>query len=768
VVDTAATRTADFLLDPAARLAGRVVVRSSNEPVPEATVVLSDEQVWWRSPRQARSDSEGRFELRDLDAGHYQLAAHKGRLVGSLAVDIAAATRTAEATLPVDQGMVVSGRVAERRSDGPPVAGATIRVSDRPFGAGGRTRATTGSDGRFQIEGVLPGGLTVTAEARGHAPALREVVVAAGHDASGVDLVLAPEATVVGRVLSREEGPIAGATVTALVSQGGDLRAGASATDRTDQTGGFRLVGLAAGQVRVEAEAPERGRASFGPSPLGAGETRTITLTLEPGATVSGTVSYEDGTPAPGATVMATVLAQPSVNQTRAGTDGSYRLGPLPAGQVMIVASRKEGYGGLLQMDMSRAARASQQVELAANERRRGVNLVVEKGGHKVTGQVLGTDGKPLAGASVRAERNEAMAGLRSAMAAMLGDDKVVSDQDGRFTIDDLSAGPYLLVARSAGLPDARVPRVPTDAREVRIQFQPGATLGGVVVDGTGQPVADYSVRAVEAAAAGSSDGATTRMVQGMASMFGGAGGVSVHDASGAFELRSLAAGKYDVLATTADGRLARLSAVTVAAGERKTGLRLMLKSGITVHGKVVELGPETPVTGLPVVVMDEQRPQFTSSGQDGTFRLQGLSPGRGVQVSVGGPMAAFIPDRYEVTLSEGKGEVDLGILRVVRGPARRGDNRTGLAVQVQDGRASIRVVRDGSPAAEAGVKKGAILSAIDGHELTGLGTAGVGQLLSGEVGSPVQLTLAASADQPPRTVTLVRKEAGARAPETH
>jgi len=113
--------------------------------------------------------------------------------------------------------------------------------------------------------------LTLTAEARGHASRLHEIVVEAGHDLTGIDLVLAAEAKVLGRVLARDGAPIAGATVTAIVSEGGDPRAGRMAADRTDKDGAFRLPGLSAGQLHVDAEAPERGRASFGPAALACG-----------------------------------------------------------------------------------------------------------------------------------------------------------------------------------------------------------------------------------------------------------------------------------------------------------------------------------------------------------------------------------------------------------------------------------------------------------------------------------------------------------------
>lgn len=59
--------------------------------------------------------------------------------------------------------------------------------------------------------------------------------------------------------------------------------------------------------------------------------------------------------------------------------NGTYRLGPLAAGQATIVASSKAGHAALMSMAPGNALRQWAIITLAAHERKRGVNLVVEE-----------------------------------------------------------------------------------------------------------------------------------------------------------------------------------------------------------------------------------------------------------------------------------------------------------------------------------------------------------------------------------------------------
>src|SRR5206468_12506461 len=123
-----------------------------------------------------------------------------------------------------------------------------------------------------------------------------------------------------------------------------------------------------------------------------------------------------------------------------------------------------------------------------------------------------------------------------------------------------------------------------------RLQFKAQATIDGVAVTADGKPVADYAVTLFPVGA----------------SLILPSNQVAVHDAGGAFVLKGLAAGTYDVLAATANNRSGRSSAIALSDGEHKTGVRIVIGQGTTLRGRVVEYGtgiaiPSAEVTSLSV-----------------------------------------------------------------------------------------------------------------------------------------------------------------------
>lgn len=111
----------------------------------------------------------------------------------------------------------LSGSV--KTHEGRPVAGARVcaaHASAEPL-AEAPACTDSGADGAYEIDGVLPGGYAMTAEADGFFPGVaadgRWVVVAAGESKAGLDIVLeAGGAKVAGRVLDATGGVVLGTT----------------------------------------------------------------------------------------------------------------------------------------------------------------------------------------------------------------------------------------------------------------------------------------------------------------------------------------------------------------------------------------------------------------------------------------------------------------------------------------------------------------------------------------------------------------------------
>jgi hypothetical protein len=659
--------TVDLFLSPAARVGGRVIERRTRRPVAGAEVLVRSDLVMGLATtvREAKTDGEGRFEVRDLDPGSYDLLARHGadvgRLPGKLVVTGPGAW--ADATVEIDRGAVVTGTV--RAAGGAPVRGARVVLTASPLDRQPLAQTVTTASGTFALEGVLPGRARVVAEAPGLTAADAEALVLAGQSPEPVRLTLPAEAVVRAQVVSPEGAAVAGAAVTLTPVETGVLpeRPVGAWSARTGADGMVVFDRLPAGTLALAAEHAE-GRASLSPLSLHEGEHRGTTLTLQRGAAVSGVVRWEDGALAAGVTVVA--LGQPAaLAMGKTAADGSYSLGPLPAGAVKLFASRKEGPAALfsegIMAERLAAPGSFAWLRLGGNEGRRGVDLTLARGGLKIQGLVRTSDGTPLAAARVVAEDQHLGTGgiiLRiltggralGPMAAPSGQ----SDADGRFSIDDLAAGKYRLRASFPGQPDLDLGGVSAGSGGVVLTFAPGATVAGRVVRADGSPVTDCDL---VVRPAGEQPGPAM-----VAHLLGASGKVVVHDPAGAFRVPGLGAGRYELRATDAAGEAGKL-AVTVAKGAAQDGLRVVVGPGVVVVGRVVDDAHLQPLAGATATVLTDtgMRSQLTDSS--GQFRLDGLMPGEPLQVVI--QRAGHVAQAREVAPSDAVTR-DLGTVELV------------------------------------------------------------------------------------------------------
>jgi hypothetical protein len=162
------------------------------------------------------------------------------------------------------------------------------------------------------------------------------------------------------------------------------------------------------------------------------GERRTLVLALQGGAWIVGRARREDGGPAVGAHVQATLGGRwlPPLPAAVVGADGGYRLGPLLDGVVGVGAATA-----------SDERMEETEVRLGAGETRT-VDLVVAAGDLAISGRVVDEAGHPVATAALALySRDE-----RELPAA-----RTLSGVDGTFTLAGLPRGTYLL---TAGHPD--------------------------------------------------------------------------------------------------------------------------------------------------------------------------------------------------------------------------------------------------------------------------------------------------------------------------
>ncbi len=454
-----------LVLVPGATVQGRVV---DGEGRALAGVVARLEPVWGRLPDRGRpgartslllsmsgsdagfptasTDAEGRFEVRAVPRGPYDVRLARGALEGrggSGPVEVEGDLDLG--TLVLGSGRALEGRVLDLHGAGIPGAQVDLAPAARPDadpapddGAGdGRPaaraadlprHATTGADGSYRVLGVGPGTWRVTARRAGLAPDATEVeVLATGPFAGPADLVLEDEATVEG-VLSEGDAPFRRPFEVVLEAEGGGRRRVGPVAFRSPE-GRFEVDGVPAGSWRVLARTFD-GRIARPPEPLDvrAGGRWPVRLELERAASLTGRLRGPDGAPVAAGRV--TLRREADGTRRSATTDaaGRFEVADLAPGSWRV---RATGRGG---------APVETLVVLPSGPSL-PVDLALARGG-ALEVSVTAAGGGPVPGALVLVRPPED-AMLESASGAR-------TDARGRLQIDDLPPGDLEVVAIAA------------------------------------------------------------------------------------------------------------------------------------------------------------------------------------------------------------------------------------------------------------------------------------------------------------------------------
>ena len=195
-----------------ASLVGRVFDETGG-PVRGAIVSLAGSGFW--PARSVRSDAQGRFDWPRVPAGVYELRVSKGPLVAppveGLILD--AGGRRAFG-IRLARGWSIRGRIVDGASEDP-VAGAEVTVATGALGLHTRS-AASGSDGRFEVAGVVGSEQSLYIDADGYV--LAGPIVHREGDPSVV-VRLERGARISGRVVDEAGRAVEGASVRAFGAQ---------------------------------------------------------------------------------------------------------------------------------------------------------------------------------------------------------------------------------------------------------------------------------------------------------------------------------------------------------------------------------------------------------------------------------------------------------------------------------------------------------------------------------------------------------------------
>lgn len=420
---------------------GRIVAADTSTPIRRAQVRATTAG-GGRGARLVTTDSEGRFELRDLPAGRWELSAAKAGFVtlrygqrrpfeAGRPIELAAGQKLEGVDIALPRGAAITGRVFDEFGD--PVAGARVQVLRYQLVQGERqlmpTANTAISDdtGAFRVYGLMPGDYYVSALLRAlddpnddatYAPTYfpgtgavadaQRITIGLGQEQGNINFGLLPVRAIriTGTVADSSGAPLAGGIV-ALLPSGGVARLPGlgGGGNRVGADGRFTIANVPPGTYTLMATArPARGEdVEMASMPLFAGseDVSGIALITSRGATLSGRVVTPSGG---GATLPGSV--QVTVQQLRPGrglpsrparlaADGTFALGNL-FGQGLIRVGGLPQDWTLQSVVLGGVDVTDTAVEFRADEELHGAQITVTSRVTEVSGTVSGSDGRPV------------------------------------------------------------------------------------------------------------------------------------------------------------------------------------------------------------------------------------------------------------------------------------------------------------------------------------------------------------------------------------
>ena len=408
-----------------------------------------------------------------------------------------------------------------------------------------------------------------------------------------------------GRVLNGESGrPLSREQLNVVLRQAHSSR---PMTVTTDGEGRFRLRGLLPGLYSLETRhsdylADLRWVGLTDPEPAGQRkDPEEVEIRLAPASKLEGEVLDPSGKPVAGANVrLSSLQGGPDNAATKTDGEGLFSISGLRPGKWKVLAFLPGYRRGSLEVEVPSQGRA--RLLLAKDP---GLDVLVKD-----------PQGAPLPLARVSlSSRSEGFLGAHRSG---------VTTTDGKIHLDGFAGegdGKVLItVSHKDFLSEEKVVTEEEGSRGLyEVTLSPGANVSGRVLDGAGRPASGAQVELFrQEPSVGESSVGPFRQLK--------------TAADGAFQLKKVPAGKYDLSAVTPLLGSAVPSEVEVSASNVE-GLEVRLQPGEGVLAGRVRDAEGKGVARCPVTLTPERHVEGharqilrTVSGQDGTFRFEGLS----------------------------------------------------------------------------------------------------------------------------------------------
>ena len=451
--------------------------------------------------------------------------------------------------------------------------------------------------------------------------------------------------TVRGTVRDERGAPVAGADVEAARPgqwfgfDNREVRDGKSKDDGT-----YELEAVAPGAIVVRAEL-DRFLDSEGVNATlkDGGSANGVDLVLTEGSKVSGTVTWPDGKPAAGVELAVTfdrsqMFGMGAFNAARGAngngkTDeqGAFTVTGLGKGPFTVQVEApppgdaQDQAKDEPEFESGLTNRVTGKKKLYWRARADGVQpdtealALVLRAPEGIPGKVVDEKGAPVAKFKIQAVRQG------KGMMGNFGEEEredSFEDEKGAFLMTGLMEGSWHLfaIAEGFGLPDPVAIEIPrqADAAEVAIVIEHSASVAGVVKSPGGAVVAGATVEI------DTGEPAWKNAIQS-----GPKPAKATSTADGTFVLDSLRSGKLHVSASSKDWAESPAVELDLVAGQRLSGIELVLREGGTLTGEVYGEGGR-PAVGMFVQAAQmkdfDMRMSFT--GSKGEFRIEHLLAG--------------------------------------------------------------------------------------------------------------------------------------------
>ena len=556
-----------------------------------------------------------------------------------------AATRGINAQLR--RGGEISGTVTSK--SGAKLGGICVNVTgDVPGGQIGSS-GITASDGRYQLHALFPGKYFLQfvvgcGSAGNYAPASHlPIKIGYGTHVSGVNEVLGPGASVTGTVtLGTSSGqPLAGMCVGASNADGS-----IQMQTQTDAQGNYSVIGLGPGAYQLQIGPGCNNNGNYTSTVLtvqttAGQQTSGANAVLQPGATISGTVTDSKSRPVPNMCIELGQLTASSqafgFNGSSTAGDGTYLVNQLAAGSYVLGVDEGCGntanYAPWWYADQTDMRSATPIVLATAGSQVINPQL---KLGAAIAGTLTNASGRALPGICVDAV---------PASGVLFGPTGfAVTGALGRYDIPALAPGQYKVDfgcqqssarfadqwfdgADSQSSADA-VSATPGRTMAIDGVLRPAGAIGGSVTGPSGQPLAGICV---------GFESTTDAAQSGLGVNF-----QTQTNRHGAYQLTGLAAGSYYVQFQVCQGHsqyaeqwyrhhgsTALLTPVRVIGGQTTSGIDARLAIGGILAGRTVS-SSATPVPGVCVFAFTANYFffGFGTSGANGSYQISGLPTG--------------------------------------------------------------------------------------------------------------------------------------------